>query len=290
MRVNPTREPSNKEYAMAFDRATPSRQQLFAAYEAGIDMNRYVRIKKIFKHHLASMAITAADIKQMETIDRALERGVTLNEIGNTYVENVDLHGYLSLRSDRHNSPKTTHLEALEAVRILHVSTYSVIRSYSVSHLDIVAFMSELGSLNADEITYMTARSRGISMEDARVLALHPFLPSDMVPKLLDIGVTASELIEASTLDGPNTSVINNRMSYASLRQHARQDGFRLTHEQAMEVARDSHWPHKYVEERRLGVGHGHVKAMEAVEKLRPKPEQKRRRPRTKPQTVWKGI
>lgn len=242
---------------MTHHRTKPSRAQLFAAYEAGIDLNRYVQVKMRYKSHDAAMAIVAGDIKDLSLIDKLLDSGTTIDQVGNVYIQGVDLKDYLANKRVHETSVEVSHDEAIEASRLGITRDYWLLRYHKVPHFAIILFAKELPLAKRSHIrTYVEARSRGISIDDTNAMSVYPYIPSDMLPKMLDAGVTPAEIIEASTLDGPNTMVINKRSSYAYLRTNAYEGNVALTHAQAIEVINGKNITGQYIEARKQSLSH----------------------------------
>ena len=222
---------------MTYDRTTPSQTQLFAAYKAGVDLNEYIRMKKIFKSHVASIAVVQSHVDP-NCILRRIEDGLTIEEIVDIYDSGVSFEDYFDTRGWIQNSEiSISHAETLAAISMGLKGVYKSLLRYGVSREEITTFSTESFDMTGSAFCYYIARSRGFSIEESRDLAAHPFHPADMVPKMLDIGVTVTEMIEAATLDGDESNlIINNRMRYYFLRHIDNSEGAHMNHAKAMEA------------------------------------------------------
>jgi hypothetical protein len=281
---------------MTQGRAKPSKDQLYDAYRSGVNLEGYLRLKTKYKLHEAAVAIArmgnVVDLydstdgfgmsnDRRELTDKAIDQGISLIEIGETYTMNVDLREYFRLRM----YSETSHEEAIEALT-MGIKSYPVLVGfYHLTHSQLVSFHKEYEQGEGDFSQYAVARVNGVSKEDAVSLSGNPCYWDGELDQLLKVGVSAQDAIDALKLDIDRPPRETRKSSaYVEVRETAIVSNFPLSHEQAMEVAQKAYWPAKYLELREKGVAH--ETALLDNERWRPRPHTKRTYTRRAVKTV----
>lgn len=245
---------------MPYERIKPSMKGLYAAYKANVDLNKYVLLKELYKSHNAVMAIVSDHEISRLQIDDALNLGVTTAEIGQTFIEHVNLTCYISARRATRFGVDVSHAQAVEVANLGIISYLTVVQLSKISHEQVLAFYSEFRGEAVDFDRYCSARIQGASVEVSRMFSAQHLLSGYHLQKANKAKVSAEDLLDAANYyDYDDESIIEKVYGYLDLRAAAHNDGFVISHEEAIEAAK-MQWPNSYLEARREGGNHKQAK------------------------------
>lgn len=239
---------------MSRTRATPTKDELWCAHNAGVPLDRYVRFMKEYKQHSIAMELTRMDDELASMLKFSLQNVVTMLDARAAVEEQgVDLLAYLRLRYFCWNDLIIiTHDQAIEAIKA-GIRDYPRNIRTDFTHDQIMAFHEE-STRDADSYfaVYCIARGWNASVEEATILSGIDSVPESVLIRMLESGVTVIEAIEVMQLVTQNPQANWEMYHYAI----ARLEKVPASHQEAIEVMRDCTWLGRYIQLRDEGLSH----------------------------------
>lgn len=251
---------------MDTEKAQPSRDELYAAYQEGMNLTTYLRAFARFERHIPAMAVARMtngkpdwDDSATNMVQAMFDIGVTLEELGDVLAKELSVMTYWSARGLSWGEESwSSHEFALRLIELDLEHDYYSARYYDVPHDAIMQIASEgLPDRNDHSRTdYFLVRHYGATVEEATILSKngHRFMDGTMV-RAVKAGIPIADLLDLFDRIASRSIIHHPLDDYVNIRQPIEKARFPITHKQAIEVVELEYWPHGYREARRK-VGH----------------------------------